>query len=245
MTPTLAVVMQGGISQGYTVQSQNRIINKSNGKAISNAKITIPSKNYTTYTDKNGNFEIKPQITTPTILSVEKENFKPFSITISKDANMKTFTLAIEQTSPFDIKIDTELCHLGDNNFSDYSANANQFRKRAVGPIYTKKVFIPITSRNKQNYLVIGSIIGIDTALARGIGQNNISNAFASPPSVYLNGQKIAEIQINGDNQKIKLPNNLIRFNQQNTIVIKAGRNLMQTAYVDYDDIEFMNISIQ
>ena len=55
----------------------------------------------------------------------------------------------------------------------------------------------------------------------------------------------IAEIQINGDNQKIKLPKQLIRWNQNNEIVIKAGRNLMQTAYVDYDDIEFMNLSVQ
>ncbi len=77
------------------------------------------------------------------------------------------------------------------------------------------------------------------------MGQNQISNAFASPPTVYLNGHKIAEIQINGDNQKIKLPKQLIHWNQNNEIVIKAGRNIMQTAYVDYDDIEFMNLSVQ
>ena len=77
------------------------------------------------------------------------------------------------------------------------------------------------------------------------MGQNGITTSFASPPSVYLNGHKIAEIQINGDNQKIRLPKQFIRFNQQNVITIKAGRNLMQTAYVDYDDIEFMNLSIQ
>ena len=58
-------------------------------------------------------------------------------------------------------------------------------------------------------------------------------------------GQKIAEIQINGDNQKIRLPHNLIKWNQDNIITIRAGRNLMQAAYVDYDDIEFMNISVQ
>ena len=53
------------------------------------------------------------------------------------------------------------------------------------------------------------------------------------------------EIKINGDNQKIRLPNNLIRWNRNNEIVIKAGVNLMQTAYIDYDDFEFMNVSIQ
>ena len=86
--------------------------------------------------------------------------------------------------------------------------------------------------------------MGIDTLLARSMGQNSIVNSYASPPEVYFNGVKIAEIQLNGDNQKIKLPNNLIRSNRQNEVTIKAGRNLMQRAYLDYDDIEIANLSI-
>lgn len=240
-----AAVMQGGISENRVVNNQNKIIDKFTKQPVANAKVRIPSKNYTTYTNSNGEFELNIKVNAPTILSVEKQNYKPYSITINKDAYSKPFVLSIEQSGKFDIKIDSQLCHLGDNNFSGYSANAGQFKGLAVGPVYSKKVYIPITASVKQNYLVIGSIIGIDTALARGIGQNRISNAFASPPSIYLNGQKIAEIQINGDNQKIRLPHNLIKWNQDNIITIRAGRNLMQTAYVDYDDIEFMNISVQ
>ena len=104
---------------------------------------------------------------------------------------------------------------------------------------------MPTATKNKTSYLVIGSIIGIDTALARGMGQNNITTSFASPPKVFFNGQKIAEIQINGDNQKIKIPNYLIKPNQQNEIKIAAGINLQQTAYIDFDDIEFMNLNIE
>ena len=33
--------------------------------------------------------------------------------------------------------------------------------------------------------------------------------------------------------------------NQVNEVTIKTGHNLMQTAYVDYDDIEFMNLFIE
>ena len=62
---------------------------------------------------------------------------------------------------------------------------------------------------------------------------------------IYFNGQKIAELHLNGDGQKVKLPNALIRSEQVNEITIKSGRNMMQTAYIDYDDIEFMNLSIQ
>ena len=56
---------------------------------------------------------------------------------------------------------------------------------------------------------------------------------------------KISEIQINGDGQRIKIPSALIRRNQINEVTIKTGRNLMQTAYIDYDDIEFMNLFIE
>ncbi len=47
------------------------------------------------------------------------------------------------------------------------------------------------------------------------------------------------------DGQKIKIPPALIRKNQYNEVTIKTGRNLMQTAYIDYDDIEFMNLFLE
>ena len=78
--------------------------------------------------------------------------------------------------------------------------------------------------------------------MARSIGQNHITTAFASPPEVYFNGNRISEIQINGDAQRIRIPSSIIRKNQMNEVTIKTGRNLMQTAYIDYDDIEFMNL---
>ena len=95
---------------------------------------------------------------------------------------------------------------------------------------------------NKPVYLTIGSIIGIDSEMAHSMGQNRITNAFSSPPEVYFNGNKISEIQINGDGQRIRVPVNLIKRNQVNEVTIRTGRNLMQTAYIDYDDIEFMNL---
>ena len=57
----------------------------------------------------------------------------------------------------------------------------------------------------------------------------------------------------NGDNVNIpsmiskktkRVQQNLIKQNQKNSITIKAGKNLFQTAYIDYDDIEFTNISV-
>ena len=56
-----------------------------------------------------------------------------------------------------------------------------------------------------------------------------------SSESSHLSGIEI-------DEQKIRIPPALINKNQVNEVTIKTGRNLMQTAYIDYDDIEFMNL---
>ena len=245
MTSSDATIIQGGINTNETVKNYCTVIDKATRKPVPNAKVSVSSTGFTVYSDINGHFELKTIIQGQTILSVDKQNYKPFSMTLSRGAHTRPFIVEIESATPFDITIETKVCHLGDNNYSVYSANAGQFKGSAAGPEFNRKFFVSSSTNNKQQYLVIGSVIGIDTALARGMGQNGITTSFASPPAVFLNGTKIAEIQINGDNQKIRLPKNLIKYNQNNVITIKAGRNLMQTAYIDYDDIEFANISIE
>lgn len=90
--------------------------------------------------------------------------------------------------------------HIGDDNYSEASANAGNFRLKSIGPSFSRQFLI--NTIGDQNYLKIGSILGIDTLMARTMGQNNIVNTYASPVEVYFNGIKIAEIQLNGDNQK-------------------------------------------
>jgi 6-phosphofructokinase 1 len=84
-----------------------------------------------------------------------------------------------------------------------------------------------------------------DTEMAKKMKQNSITSSYSSPPEVFFNGKKIAKIQLNGDNQKIKLPKASIKPDDVNEIVIQTGVNLFQKARLDYDDIELMNISIQ
>lgn len=222
----------------------NKIIDSSTNTPIGNAKITIPKYNYSTYTDADGNFNLGRNVDGSTIMSVEKDGYRPFSLTINNNLASKPLVLGIEKSNISDIVIESSMLHLGDDNYSQSSANAGNFRLNAIGPSFSKNFIMKAGSLNSQNYLIIGSILGIDTLLARSMGQNKITNSYASPPEVFFNGVKIAEIQLNGDNQKIKLPNNLIRAEKNNEITIKAGRNLMQTAYLDYDDIEIANLSI-
>ena len=239
-----ATTFEGAISEiGKT--NSNVVIDKKTNKAISGAKVYIPKLQYSTTTDENGVFQLNTNISGTSILAVEKENYRPFSTTIDKLSSHSPLTLGIEKTNANDVVIDKDIYHIGDDNYSDLSANAGQFNLKSIGAFYTKLFDIKNVDISKPIYFVIGSIIGIDTAIARSMGQNKITNSYASPPEVYFNGNKVAEIELNGDNQKIKLPTNLVRPNSKNEITIKAGRNMLQTAYIDYDDIEFMNLSIE
>lgn len=239
-----ATLFEGGIVKEAEYQ-HHQVIDAISNEPIPNALVKIPQLGISTKTDINGKFVLKEKINSKTILSVEKSGYKPFSMTLAKLNSNSKMTLAIEKSTFKNIKIETEMFHLGDNNYSDNSANANSFKVHSIGPFYSKQFKISNCSKTETPYLVIGSIIGIDTKMAKTLGQNKISSAYSSPPEIYFNGVKVAEIQINGDNQKIPLPKNLINYNNLNDIVIKTGKNLLQTSYIDYDDIEFMNLSIE
>ena len=236
-----ASTFEGGVSAEGRGKS-SRIVDKTTGIGIGGAKITLPKQRYSTQTDSDGYFELDTYIDGTSIMSVQKENYKPYSVTVTDQTLSAPIVIGIEKSNAHDLVVDSSMYHLGDNNFSDLSANATEFRMNAIGPFYTKRFILKNLKFNKPIFLVIGSIIGIDTEMARSIGQNKIANAFSSPPELFFNGNKIADIQINGDGQKIKVPPSLIKKNQVNEITLRTGRNLMQTAYIDYDDIEFMNL---
>lgn len=243
LLPCYGDTIQGGISE-RGLRAQSRITDKKTGEGVGGAKIILPKQNYHTKTDRDGYFELDTSIDGTGILSVQKDKYKPFSMTVNQKTFEKPLELCIEKSDAHNITIDSEMHHLGDNSFSNNSANAGEFQTDALGPFFTKRFDLKNINRHSPVYLIIGSIIGIDTLTARSMGQNRRPNAYASAPEVYFNGNKIAEIQINGDGQKIKLPPNLIKRGM-NEVTIKTGRNLMQTSYIDYDDIEFMNLSIE
>lgn len=240
--PAYSTVMEGGISK---MGEANRIVDAETNMPVSGAKVSLPKQNYSTVTDIDGSFSLNAQVKDASILAVEKDGYRPFSLTVDQKLASRPIILGIEKSNAKDIVISSEMFHLGDDNFSEASANSAEFKGKAIGPFYSKTFMMAANAFSRKNYLVIGSIIGIDTLMARSLRQNSIVNSYASPPEVYFNGTKIAEIQLNGDGQRIRLPNNLVKSGQMNEITIRTGRNLKQTAYIDYDDIEFMNLSIE
>ncbi|MDD3236541.1 MAG: hypothetical protein PHV37_00410 [Candidatus Gastranaerophilales bacterium] len=241
----------GTVAGGVTKQTQNQIksgnqvIDATSGQAIPYAVVTIPQKNYKTKTNDEGKFKLGTKINAPTIMSVQKDGYKPFSLTLDEKSTGKPLVVGIEKSNPKDIIIETDMIHLGDDSFSANSANAGDFAVHSIGPFYSKSFNIKQMTFDENAYIVLGSVIGIDTIMAQEIGQSHVTTAYANPPQVYCNGNKIAEIKINGDGQQIKIPKSVINQGNSNDITIKAGKNMMQTAYVDYDDIEFTNIIIE
>jgi len=242
--PAWGLSFEAGISKEQYL-SGNRVIDKETGLPIVGAEVVVPQKNYKVYTDKDGYFSLNAGMNSPMIVSVKKEGYRAFSTTLLPYEKNEAISLSLVKEKLNDITLECDLCHLGDNSFSPNSANSNDFKTKAVGPFYSKTFKMAAEASARANYLVIGSIIGIDTLMAKKMGQNQVVSAYATPPEVYFNGKKIAEIQLNGDNQRIRIPSNLIRNGSMNEVTIKTGHNLFQMARLDYDDIEFMNLSIQ
>lgn len=224
----------------------NQVIDSQSGNPIGGAQVALPAKGYQTTTDDNGKFNLDgKKITAPTIMSVDKDGYKPFSLTVDQQSFSKPIVIGIEKSNPHDIVIDKDMYHLGDDNFSENSANAGDFRMKAIGPFFTKTFKIKSIPADENCYLVIGSIIGLDTMMARDLGQSKVKTAYSSPAEVFFNGSKIADLKVNGDNQQVKIPRSLIKCGGDNQVTVKAGRNLFQPAYIDYDDFEFMNLYIE
>ena len=242
MTANSAVT--GGVQKNEELKNFNQIIDSKTGKGIPQAKVSAPALKFKTITDNEGRFNLNANINAPTILSVQKDGYKPFSITINQNGD-KPLIIGIEKTEAGSLSVETDMIHLGDNSFSMNSANAYDFSSQSSGAFYSKDFKIPKLSHEQNAFLTIGSIIGIDTINAIQAGQSNVKTTYASPPEIYCNGNKICELKINGDNQQIEIPKGVLKQGQKNNITIKSGRNLFQSAYIDYDDIEFTNISVE
>lgn len=240
---SFADVISGKVRQDEKLYAQNQVVDAQSGEPVDRARVSIPKQRYETYSDGDGKFELNTKIDSTTVLSVEKEGFRPYSLTIDKNSLNQPLKLGIERSKPNDIQLEAHLFHLGDDVFADTSANSGDFRIKSAGTFFTKRFSMSPVSQKEEAVLVIGTVIGLDTRLAKEMGQNRIAHVYSSPAEVIFNGQKIGELSVNGDNQEIIIPRNLIRAD--NEVTVRTGRNLFQHAYVDYDDIELANLRVE
>lgn len=242
----LGVPLSGSVEEKDYLMNKSKsgtVVDLSTGKPVSGAKVEIPSKGLSSYSDSSGKFSLNTSLDGPAIMSVKANGYKPFSLTLTENQSGNPFVLGITKSSDKDIVIDTSLHHLGDDNFSEESANSENFKLRSDGPVFEKNFYVENLPGIKNYILKIGSIIGIDTNVAGRLGQSR-TTTYSSPTKIYINSQKVGEFKINGDNQQIILSSEYIIPNGQNKIVIETGRNLF-SRYIDYDDMEFINITLE
>ena len=70
-----AEVISGNIKEDVQAIQKNQVVDMKTGLGVDRAKISLPQKNYSTFSDQNGFFDLDPKINKKTILSVEKHVF--------------------------------------------------------------------------------------------------------------------------------------------------------------------------
>ena len=233
----------GEVSKQEYKNKYPKVIDKTSKNPIKDAAVTVPTEGKVEFTDENGYFKIAPSSGKPVILSIQKDGYRPFSLTVREGSLKGDITFELKKLSPYELVISDNLLHLGDNSYSPNSAGACLINSPCVGPKFTKDFFVGNLTNKSKAFIEIGSVIGIDTIQAMKLGQNKLTNAYSTPMEFFINNSKIGELKINGDNQKIPIPVKLLKPNTNNTLTVKTGYN-KDAILTDYDDIELMNLII-
>ncbi len=237
-----AEILSGSVNKEHVIQRTGVVIDGNSVRPVENAVVSVPSMNIKTHTNSYGEFHLHLPDGKPVIMSVKKAGYSPFSLVVERENSSEPLKIVVAKDTDSHIVIDSDLHHLGDNNFSERSANAMDFSANAAGPYFIREFYLGDINVSEQILLKVGSIIGIDTRIAQSLRQSGVRSSSSSPVKVYLNSQKIGEISFNGDNHVFPIPSNLLKSNRYNIVKIETGVNLDSEDSVDYDDIEFMNL---
>jgi len=234
----------GEISQEEFKITRPQVIDANTREPIRDALISIPAENKRDFTDENGHFKITSSKTSPVILSVQKEGYRPFSLTLHDGKLPQNLLLELSKNNPMSVVVNDNLLHLGDNSYSEHSSGACMINAPCVGSSFTKDFYIQEITPKTKAWVTIGSVIGIDTIQAMKLGQNKLKTASSSPMEIFVNKTKIGELKINGDNQKIPIPTKILKPKSNNTLTVKTGVNLAESSFTDYDEVELMNLIV-
>ena len=241
---TSAHALIGEVSKDEFKIKRPQVVDVQTKIPVSGALVSIPAENKKDFTTQDGYFKLSPSGSGTVILSIQKDGYRPYSVTINDGKFSGNMLFEMQKASPKSIIISNDMMHLGDNSYSDKSSGACLINSPCVGPFFIKKFKVGDITPKTKAYVTIGSVIGIDTIQAMKLGQNKLTNATSTPMEIFVNGYKIAELKINGDNQKIPIPLKYLNKNSENVLKIQTGVNMSVTDYTDYDDVEIVNLIV-
>ena len=198
-----------------------QVIDRATGEPLANVSVDIPGAGVSVRTDSQGRFTLPENVPSDEILTAKLEDYTPFSQTTSGDGEPLRVELdRLNESTTFVLQ--TDVVHLGDDQYSEQSAGAREFRLRAQGREMVRQFRLERVPSQPAE-LVIGSLIGLDTQDAVRAGQSGIATADMSPMEIELNGQTIHTISVAADNIRIPLSPTYLRPGQ-NTVVIRTGK---------------------
>ncbi|MCQ2958088.1 MAG: carboxypeptidase-like regulatory domain-containing protein, partial [Candidatus Gastranaerophilales bacterium] len=106
-----ADALVGEISKDEYRNSLPQVIDNKSKLPINDARVSIPSESKFTKTDSNGNFELSISKNEPVILSVQKDGYRPFSLTIKDGHFAKGLKLEMKKLTPFNLVVSDNLMH--------------------------------------------------------------------------------------------------------------------------------------
>ncbi|HEY9687955.1 MAG TPA: carboxypeptidase regulatory-like domain-containing protein [Coleofasciculaceae cyanobacterium] len=208
---------------------------------LSGVTVSIPNTKYKTTSGMDGRFTLPELPQKPVIVAFRKNGYVPVTVTLDRNSVRRHPLVVSLSELRNTLVLDEQIRHLGDGSFSPISAGAGKFRRDSEGPVFRRRFGMdrPI---NGSAVLEIGSVIGLDTHAAHALGQSRFHHV-STPVQVLLNGELIGEITINGDRQRMTLPEGLLKQNESNILEIRTGYR-HKGGGQDYDDMELMLITI-
>jgi hypothetical protein len=236
-------ILQGHLQQTaepIADKLQGRIVDDQTGQPILDATVSIPDDGFSMQTNSQGVYQIPRYMGQhPLIMSIKKTGYAPFSMSIREQVP-PYFEIRLQRQMRM-IVLDDQLRHIGDGSFSTTSSNALEFRKPPVGPALRIPFNLQGVEISDAPILQIGSIIGLDTAMAHYLSGNHMT-VYATPLLIKLNGQIIAKVDVNGDKKRIHIPKTLIKRQGTNLLEVEAGYHYLESGSIDYDDMELMHL---
>ena len=96
-----AKALIGEISKQDYKTNRPQVIDSMTKAPINDAVVTIPTESQVDFTDENGFFKITPSSNKPVILSIQKEGYRPYSLTLQDGTLKGGLVFELKKSTPF------------------------------------------------------------------------------------------------------------------------------------------------
>ena len=242
------ILETNAVTYPYHDGYQLKILDETTGQGIGGVDVWIPKMGYHQVSNDRGVVKLPVRPSHSSIARFKVDGYAPKTLTLGT-AKLEglpntegQFQVQLKK-SETTVIIDDAIRHLGDGTYAPNSAGSYKFRQQAQGPVLTKKFRLNGSIESSHVILTVGSVVGLDTIDAHYAGQSRFHKS-SSPMVVTLNGSVVGYIKTNGDGTQFVIPKHQLSLNGVNTLAIHTGYHRPDGVRIDYDDMEFMLLTL-